>query len=314
MVIFRGSSEVRTQMSNQVLELETFIRFLQVEKNLSIHTVYNYKKDIEHFSSFMKQHSIERYAAVSYGLVRLYLTELYALKMKRKTVARKISALRSFYKFLMTEQFVTENPFIQASIPKQETRLPSFLYEDELAELFSVSDLTTPLGQRNQALLELLYGTGIRVSECCSLQFRDIDFQIGTIVVMGKGRKERYLPLGSYAINALQIYINDGRKKLLQKTAQVNKHALFLNYRGGNLTQRGVQKILAELVSKAAATFQISPHVLRHTFATHLLNKGADMRSVQELLGHSHLSSTQIYTHVTKERLKHVYNSFHPRA
>ncbi|RXI98017.1 tyrosine recombinase XerC [Anaerobacillus alkaliphilus] len=299
-------------MSNQVIEIETFIRFLQVEKNVSQHTVYNYKKDIEHFSFFMKQHSIISYAAVSYAFVRLYLTELYANNYKRKTIARKISCMRSFYKFLMTEERITENPFALASTPKQETRLPTFLYEDEIKKLFSVSDLTTPLGQRNQALLELLYGTGIRVSECCNLKIQDVDFQIGTILVLGKGRKERYIPVGSYALDALYTYINDGRKKL--QNSDQEQLGVFLNYRGQPLSRSGVRKILEDIVGKAAATYHISPHVLRHTFATHMLNEGADMRSVQELLGHSHLSSTQVYTHVTKEHLKHVYNNFHPRA
>ncbi|QOY34459.1 tyrosine recombinase XerC [Anaerobacillus isosaccharinicus] len=301
-------------MSNQAIEIETFIRFLQVEKNFSPHTVYNYKKDIEHFSSFMKQHSINRYAAVSYVFVRLYLTEMYSLEYKRKTVARKISSLRSFYRFLMTEEVIKENPFSVATIPKQEMKLPTFLYEDELQELFTVSDITTPLGQRNQALLELLYATGIRVSECCSLRIQDLDLQIGTVSVMGKGRKERYIPVGSYALDALYTYINDGRVKLLNKANEKKSKTLFLNYRGDNLSRSGVRKILEQLVHKTATTFHITPHVLRHTFATHMLNEGADMRSVQELLGHTHLSSTQIYTHVTKEHLKHVYNNFHPRA
>ncbi len=301
-------------MSNEVIEVETFIRFLQVEKNFSSHTVYNYKKDIEHFSFFMKQHSISSYAAVSYAFVRLYLTELYAQNYKRKTVARKISCMRSFYKFLMTEEMVSENPFALASTPKQETRLPTFLYDDEIKQLFTVSDLSTPLGQRSQALLELLYGTGIRVSECCNLRLQDIDFQIGTILVVGKGRKERYIPVGSYALDALYTYVHNGREDLLRGNQEINEDAVFLNYRGKKLSRSGVRKILEDLVGKTAATYHISPHVLRHTFATHMLNEGADMRSVQELLGHSHLSSTQIYTHVTKDQLKHVYNNFHPRA
>lgn len=295
-------------------ELEMFIRFMQVEKSYSVHTVDNYQKDIEHFSFFMDQYSISDYNAVTYALVRLYLTEMYALKWKRKTIARKISSLRSFFKFLMKEELVKDNPFILASMPKQESRLPTFLYEDELKNLFDVSDLTTPLGQRNQALLELLYGTGIRVSECCSISLHDIDFEIGTILIMGKGRKERYLPLGSYALDAIDTYINDGRQKLISHSNMEDSKILFLNYRGGNLSRSGVRKILERLVDKTALTVHISPHVLRHTFATHLLNEGADMRTVQELLGHAHLSSTQIYTHVTKDQLKHVYNSFHPRA
>lgn len=312
MLRFRGFSEVR-EISNQVVQLEMFLRFLHVEKNYSEHTLYNYKKDIEHFSTFMMQHSMKSYASVSYVFVRLYLTELYALRWRRKTVARKISSLRSFYKFLLKEELVEENPFNLATIPKQEKRLPTFLYADELDELFSISDLSTPLGQRNQALLEVLYGTGIRVSECCSLRIENIDFYFETISVVGKGRKERFVPIGSYALDAIQTYMNDGRKRLLKDGNEQGK-TLFLNYSGGNLTRSGVRKILEGIVAKAASTIHLSPHVLRHTFATHLLNEGADMRSVQELLGHSHLSSTQIYTHVTKEHLKHVYNNFHPRA
>lgn len=310
-ILFRGSSEVRI-MSIEEEHVNMFLKYLQVERNYSSYTISNYKKDVEHFSFFMEQHDVTSYAAVSYGLVRLYLTELYSLKWKRKTVARRLSSLRSFYKFLMIEQIVKDNPFALASTPKQEKRLPTFLYEDELEQLFFVSDLTEPLGQRNQALLELLYGTGIRVSECCHVQLSDIDFQVGTISVVGKGRKQRYIPLGSFAMDAIYTYVNDGRIKLL-KNKDVNT-SLFLNYRGERLSDRGVRKILDELVKKTAATFHISPHVLRHTFATHLLNAGADMRSVQELLGHSHLSSTQVYTHVTKDHLKKVYDHFHPRA
>lgn len=301
-------------MSTNREHVEMFIRYLQVERNYSTHTILNYNKDIEHFSSFMEQHDMTSYAAVSYGFVRLYLTELYALKLKRKTVARKLSTLRSFYKFLLKEQLISDNPFTLAAVPKLEKRLPTFLYNDELQQLFSVSDLTSPLGQRNQALLELLYGTGIRVSECCNVEIGDLDLQLGTISVFGKGRKQRYVPVGSYAIDAIYTYVNDGRKKLLKNNSNELNQFLFLNYRGGNLSVRGVRKILDDIVEKAATTVHISPHVLRHTFATHMLNEGADMRSVQELLGHTHLSSTQIYTHVTKDHLKKVHDRFHPRA
>lgn len=290
-----------------------FIRYLQVEKNYSSNTVMNYKKDIGQFQSFMKQHDINRFAAVSYADVRNFLTELHSQSYAKKTIARKISSLRSLYKFLMREEIVTNNPFALAATPKKEIRLPKFLYEEELNGLFSVSDLSTPLGQRNQAILELLYGTGIRISECCNLTIGSLDFQSGTICVMGKGRKERFVPIGSYAIEALHRYINNGRMVLLKKHGENNSH-LFLNYRGGILTPRGVRTVLDEVVKMTASNIRISPHVLRHTFATHLLNKGADLRAVQELLGHSHLSSTQGYTHVTKDRLKSVYNNFHPRA
>ncbi|HET7657777.1 MAG TPA: tyrosine-type recombinase/integrase, partial [Bacillales bacterium] len=178
---------------------------------------------------------------------------------------------------------------------------------------FSVFDVSTPLGQRNQAILELLYAAGIRVSECCGLTMKDIDFFMETVLVKGKGRKERYVPVGSCALEAMQCYIQDGRQSLLEKTDQQTE-TVFLNYRGGPLSTRSIRNILNDLVQKAAVNIHISPHVLRHTFATHLLNEGADLRAVQELLGHAHLSTTQIYTHVTKERLREVYMQHHPRA
>jgi integrase/recombinase XerC len=232
--------------------------------------------------------------------------------LSRKSVARKISSLRSLYRFFMREGYCKDNPFSFASLPKKEWSIPKFLYEEELAKLFEVSDLSTPLGQRNQALLELLYATGIRVSECCGLTLEDLDFHMETILVTGKGNKQRYVPLGSYAQNILRIYIQDGRNKLLKKKEPSS--ALFLNAKGGSLTDRGVRYILNDMIEKASLTMHMSPHMLRHTFATHMLNEGADLRTVQELLGHAHLSTTQIYTHVSKERLRSVYMQHHPRA
>jgi integrase/recombinase XerC len=293
--------------------ISAFFEYLQIEKNCSVSTVETYKRDIEHFVCFMEQQAIQRFAAVSYASVRLYLTELYEQGLGRKTVARKISCLRSFYKFLMRESFIEQNPFMMTSLPKKEKHLPKFLYEEELTKLFNATDITTPLGQRDQAILELLYATGMRVSECCRLNIEDIDFSIGTVLVFGKGRKERYLPVGSFALEALQYYIKDGReKKLSQSSSKTN--ALFLNYRGGRLSERSVRTILKKIIEKTALNIHISPHVLRHTFATHLLNEGADLRSVQELLGHANLSTTQIYTHVSKDRLREVYMNHHPRS
>ncbi len=261
----------------------------------------------------MKQEALTSFNDVSYSDIRLYLTFLYKEKYARKSVARKISSLRSFYKFLVRDKVSTENPFSLVSLPKKEHKIPTFLYQEEIEQLFSVSDITTPIGQRNQALLEILYGAGLRVSECCQIQISDIDFSYGTILVHGKGRKQRYVPFGDFAEQALHTYIDYGRKVLLEKS-KITSDMLFLNFRGGNLTTRGVRLILKKLVNDASLTINISPHILRHTFATHLLNEGADMRAVQELLGHTHLSSTQIYTHVTKDHLKKVYASAHPRA
>lgn len=294
-------------------QVERFIRYLQIEKNCSDHTVVDYRRDIEQFTLFLKQQAIECFAAVSYADVRLYLSELYDKSYARRTVSRKLSCLRSFYRFMEREGLVENNPFAAASSPKADARLPHFIYEEELRQLFTVADAATPLGQRNRAILELLYATGIRVSECCRLTPDDIDPSIGVVFVHGKGRKERYVPVGSFALEALEVYIRDGRQQLLEKK-EGETTALFLNYRGGRLSERSIRTILNDLMKKTALRIRISPHVLRHTFATHLLNEGADLRAVQELLGHSHLSSTQIYTHVTKERLRHVYTAHHPRA
>ncbi|KAA0547948.1 tyrosine recombinase XerC [Bacillus sp. BGMRC 2118] len=293
--------------------LQSFTEYLQIERNYSAYTIVYYNQDIEEFVLFLGQQSINHITMTTYVDVRLYLTELYNQKLARKTVARKISSLRSFFKFLMREAIVQDNPFALVSLPKKQSKIPQFLYEDELNQLFHVTDITTPLGQRNQAILELLYATGIRVSECCKLQLADIDFSIGTILVNGKGNKQRYVPFGSFASDALELYIHDGREKLV-KQFSTNTNTLFVNFRGNPLTTRGVRLILNELIEKSSLSVHISPHVLRHTFATHMLNEGADLRTVQELLGHNHLSSTQVYTHVTKDRLKNVYNTHHPRA
>ncbi|WP_425388530.1 tyrosine recombinase XerC [Bacillus solimangrovi] len=294
-------------------QIRSFIEYLQIEKNCSPYTLEFYEKDIDDFVRFMKQQELTSFAAVSHFTVRLYYTHLHEKKYARKTVARKISALRSFFRFLVREVEVEENPFIYAALPKNERQLPKFLYMEELEQLFSVCDLSTPSGQRDQAILEMLYATGMRISECCALRISDVDFFVGTVLVKGKGRKERYIPFGSFAEQALHRYIDQGRRNFLQKASDEHNF-LFVNSRGKRLTERGIRYILSKLVEKASLTIKVSPHMLRHTFATHLLNEGADLRSVQELLGHEHLSTTQTYTHVTKEHLQKVYMNHHPRA
>ncbi|WP_027408675.1 tyrosine recombinase XerC [Anoxybacteroides tepidamans] len=300
-------------MENLKISLQSFVEYLQIEKNYSQYTIACYTQDIEQFFSFMCEQALQRLDEVKYSDVRLYLTKLHGEQLSSRSISRKISSLRSFYKFLLREKKVAENPFALASLPKKEQKIPHFLYEEELENLFHVNDLNTAIGQRNQALLELLYATGIRVSECCHIQLSDIDFSLSTILIYGKGNKQRYVPFGSFAKEALEQYIQDGRNKLLQKGKAATNY-LFLNFRGSPLTPRGVRHILNEVVEKAALTQKVSPHVFRHTFATHLLNEGADMRTVQELLGHVHLSATQVYTHVTKDRLRHIYLHTHPRA
>lgn len=300
-------------MNNCEHHCKSFIEYLQIEKNASPYTIKYYLNDLETLFAFLRGQSIADLSEVDHNTVRLFLTVLYDRRLSRRSVSRKISSLRSFFRFLEREHIVKANPFIQVTLPKATAAIPGFLYMEELEKLFKVSNLTDPLGQRNQAILETLYATGMRVSECQGLKLGSIDFSIGTMFVRGKGRKERYLPFGQFAENALLTYINEGREQLLAK-ASTPSNAVFLNARGNPLTSRGMRLILNKMVEQAALTVHVNPHKLRHTFATHMLNEGADLRTVQELLGHENLSSTQIYTHVTKDHLRSVYMNSHPRA
>lgn len=290
----------------------SFIEYLQIERNYSNHTIESYKMDLEHFNLFMNEQGLKNYADVEYIDARLYITKLYEQNYARTSASRKISCLRSFYHYLTRENVMTDNPFALVIQPKKSVRLPSFLYEEELDELFKACDPNTLLGARDLALLELLYATGIRVGECANIQIKDIDFQFSTILVKGKGRKERYIPFGSFAHQAIETYLDDVRFQLLKN--KDDHMYLFLNSKGGPLTSEGIRYILNKIIERASLTGKIHPHMLRHSFATHMLNNGADMRSVQELLGHANLSTTQIYTHVTKEHLRKTYMNFHPRA
>ncbi|WP_097677981.1 tyrosine recombinase XerC [Bacillus massilinigeriensis] len=292
--------------------LTLFIEYLQIEKNYSQYTVEHYHHDISDFFLFMSEQAIPGIADVRFQDVRIYLTKLYENRLSRKSVARKVSCLRTFYKFLLRENLAQENPFSLISIPKSEKRLPGFFYEEELQLVFEACETDTPLGIRNLAILEILYGTGMRVGECVNVRVTDIDFHMSTVLVHGKRNKERYIPFGEYAHQALEQYIATARCELLK--GKQDHGMLFVNHRGGPLTDRGVREVLNKLMEKSAINGKIHPHKLRHSFATHLLNNGADMRTVQELLGHSFLSSTQVYTHVTNEHLRNTYRSHHPRA
>ncbi|WP_188205795.1 tyrosine recombinase XerC [Alkalibacillus aidingensis] len=293
--------------------VEQFKRFLTVEKNASQHTIQHYILDVEQFITFLQKEVISAFHDVRHSDIRLFLTELYDQGLSRVSVSRKLSSLRNFYLYLEREGIVDQNPFHYVSMPKKDQYIPQFFYEEELQKLFQVEDLTTSLGQRNQALIELLYATGVRVSELTQIKLEHLDFNLGIVLVHGKGNKQRYVPFGLYAQQALKRYIDDGRLTLIEKVDEVQEQ-LFVNHRGGPLTDEGVRYILNDMMKRAALTSSIHPHKLRHTFATHLLNEGADLRSVQELLGHENLSSTQIYTHVTKDYLQNVYKNAHPRA
>jgi integrase/recombinase XerC len=288
--------------------INKFVSYIRVERNLSPHTVSNYKKDLEQLAGFFKTRAIISVKDIPTSLGRQFLLFLEGKKYSRRSIARKISACRSFFKFLIRESLARTNPWAGLSTPKLDKRLPNFLYLEEIARLLQIPN-NTPLGLRDRAILEVLYASGMRLSELAQLNADDIDLERGEILVLGKGGKERIVLLGSHAIAALRSYLSEGRPKLEKK----KEKGLFVNKNGSRLNQRSIERTLSGFSKKLSLGKKITPHTLRHTFATHLLAGGADLRSVQELLGHSSLSTTQIYTHVTKERLKSVYKSAHPR-
>lgn len=298
-------------LNNPTEALKQFIKYVQLERNFSVHTVREYEADIKQFLVFLEAEGVKCLTDVEYIHARLYVTKLYEENLARTSISRKISAIRSFFRYLNREVDLDDAPFRSLYHPKKEERLPNFFYEEELQQLFATASGSDDKSIRNKAILELLYATGIRVSECVSIELDQIDFYYSILRVMGKGRKERIVPFGQYAHDALLQYIKEVRPKLMKNKEH---QRLFVNMRGGELTARGVRHILNDMMETASLHSKIYPHMLRHTFATHLLNNGADLRTVQELLGHAHLSSTQVYTHVTKEHLRNTYMNAHPRA
>ncbi|OGO24089.1 MAG: recombinase XerC [Chloroflexi bacterium RBG_16_51_9] len=294
-----------------------YINYLTAEKNASPYTVRNYttdllgSKNITGFFAFLAEKGITSLDKADRHVMRAYMGYLMEQGLVKASIARRLSAIRSFYRYLVREQILTANPVQETSSPKLDKRLPSFLTTDEITKLLAAPDITNPNGQRDRAFLELLYASGLRVSELAGLNLEQVDLDTREIRVMGKGSKERMVLMGEPAANALTDYLNDGRRKLKgdKKTS-----AVFLNYQGGRLTERSVQELLEGYATKADIGKKVHPHMLRHTFATHLLDGGADLRVVQELLGHTSLSTTQIYTHVSKSQARKVYLSAHPMA
>lgn len=270
-------------------------------------TVDSYEEDIIEYFDFLDKEDLNL-LKVKYDDIRIFLVGLDEKHNKASTVSRKLSSLRGFYKFLINNEYVTNNPFTLVKMPKKDKKLPRFFYYNELEELFLVPDVSTPLGQRDRLILEILYASGVRVSELVNIKLSDINDE--EIKVLGKGNKERITRIGEYAREYLDLYLSDGYLKLNTN----NEKYLFLNNNGKVLTTRGIRYILDKIIQKSSIGKKISPHMLRHSFATHLLNEGCDILSVQELLGHESLSTTAIYTHVTTDRLKEVYYKAHPRA
>lgn len=291
-------------------ELEEYLEYMEYERKYSFETIKSYESDILQFFSYCDTRG-QNFLNVSYEFSREYLRFLNEeLKEKPASISRKISSLRSFYQFLIREERTKVNYFKLLVLPKNDKKLPRFFEYQELEELFSVPDKKTPLGQRDSLVLEMLYATGCRVSELVSIKLEDIDFSKMRIKIMGKGKKMRYVYFEEICKNALTLYLEDGRNSLLKTPTNI----LFLNHLGSPLTTRGVRYILDQIIRKTSIHKNISPHMLRHSFATHLLNEGCDLLSVQELLGHDSLKATSIYTHITTDRMKDVYLKTHPRA
>jgi integrase/recombinase XerC len=296
--------------------VEAFLDHLKIEKSASNLTIVSYRTDLLQFFDFLAQyHNLPRQEvpaeALNHKSTREYLAAMQDEGLSRSTMARKLAALRSFVKYLCRENIIGGNPIAAVSTPRQEKKLPRFLYPTEIEALLNAPDTSRPVGKRDRAILETLYCTGVRVSELAGMDLVDFNANEDFTKVKGKGEKERIVPVGSQAREALQNYIVGARPYLL-KNNQPNS-ALFVNKYGTRLSARSVRNIINKYVEQVALNQKVSPHTLRHSFATHLLNAGADLRSVQELLGHVKLSTTQIYTHLTRDDIKHVYDKTHPR-
>lgn len=297
---------------NKVL-IKEFMNYLIHEKNYSTLTQEAYLEDIQHFMMFLDETGDNDLKKVELSDARIYLSQLTDEAYSRSSISRKISSLRAFYQYLLGHKFISENPFSYLHLKKTGLRLPNFFYDEEIELLFEAVSGTEPLDYRNKAILEILYGTGIRVSECQAIKMVDVDLDLGVLLVLGKGNRERYVPFGEYAKLAIEDYIEYSRTPLMTKYQKDHDYLLVSQY-GDHISVSGIQYALNQLIKQTSLTSSIHPHKLRHSFATHMLNNGADMRTVQELLGHKSLSSTQIYTHVTKDHLLKDYKQFHPRA
>jgi integrase/recombinase XerC len=301
--------------------IDRFADYLKYQRNASPHTLRNYLSDLDQFHDYLspkgadgERRDIDIHQ-IDHITIREYMAQLYEEKRKKSSIARKLATLRTFFKFLCREQILELNPARLVSSPRLEKRLPKVISIDEVVQFIETPDTDTVLGTRDRAIIELLYATGCRVSEISGMNIDDIDFKHAMIRVRGKGRKERFVPFGSKAKEALAAYL-ETRGALLAEAPEHKRDAkvVFLNYQGTRLTTRSIGRLIEKYVKECALAQNISPHSLRHSFATHLLSAGADLRAIQELLGHARLSTTQIYTHVSIEQLMQVYDKAHPRA
>ncbi|MGP4082112.1 site-specific tyrosine recombinase XerD [Pseudalkalibacillus sp. R45] len=293
-------------------EVQDYLHYLTVERGLSENTLQSYQRDLKQYTTFlMKELKHKELNEVRRNDIMAYLYHLKDAGRASTTIARTIASIRSFHQFLIRERVTDQDPSVHIETPKTERKLPKILSSQEVENLMEAPESNSAFGIRDRAMIELLYATGIRVSELIQLNLSDVHLTMGFVRCVGKGDKERIIPVGRMATEALTTYIENGRGKLLKKKTT---DALFLNHHGNRLTRQGFWKILKKLSRAANIQKELTPHTLRHSFATHLLENGADLRAVQELLGHVDISTTQIYTHVTKTRLKDIYSTYHPRA
>jgi integrase/recombinase XerD len=294
-------------------QLSDFIHFMMVEKGLAKNTIISYERDLQHYLRYLEK--VEELSSLN-EVSRLHIVQFLSyLKDQGKsagTLARHVASIRSFHQFLLREKATEQDPTVHIESPHLERNLPKVLSIEEVEALLEAPDVLTPRGNRDKAMLEILYATGIRVTELTTLNVSDVHLLMGFVRCVGKGNKERIIPIGQAAIDELDRYLTTSRPKLISR--KNNSEALFLNHHGNRLSRQGFWKILKGLAQKATIDKEMTPHTLRHSFATHLLENGADLRAVQEMLGHADISTTQIYTHVSKTRLKDVYSKFHPRA
>ncbi|UOQ93650.1 site-specific tyrosine recombinase XerD [Halobacillus shinanisalinarum] len=291
--------------------LEDFFHFLTVERGLSSNTIQSYQRDLLQYQSFLQtKESISDWDHVTRAHIMKYLYELNDKGRSAATLARLLSSIRLFHQFLVREKVTNHDPSLHIETPKKERKLPKVLSSEDVDKLLNVK-ANGALKARNKAMLEMLYATGLRVTELITLKVSDLHLTMGFVRCMGKGSKERIIPLGDLAKEAVEVYLDGSRAKLVK---QKKTDELFVNHHGHPLSRQGFWKILKAVAIEAGVTKEITPHTLRHSFATHLLENGADLRAVQEMLGHADISTTQIYTHVSKARLKDVYRSYHPRA
>lgn len=288
-----------------------YLKFIQIEKGLSENTIGAYRRDLKKYQLYMQEQKIAHIDFIDRQTIQECLGSLIDQGASAKSIARFISTIRSFHQFALREKYAAKDPTVLIETPKYEKKLPDVLDVEEVIQLLETPDLTKNNGYRDRTILELLYATGMRVTELIQIEIDDVNLIMGFVKVFGKGNKERIIPLGDTVIEYLDTYINNVRSQLLKKTVT---NVLFLNLHGRPLTRQGIWKLIKQYGLRANINKTLTPHTLRHSFATHLLENGADLRAVQEMLGHSDISTTQLYTHVSKTQIRQMYNQFHPRA